>query len=69
MKIFEKFKKKENPASSMSPMYLYTEEDLDQYEKYIAENFGEYKEVFHEIVSPDIHLDDHCAAHGRKSLL
>lgn len=57
MKIFEKFKKKENSASSMSPMYLYTEEDLDQYEKYIAENFGEYKEVFHEIVSPDIHLD------------
>ncbi len=54
MKIFEKYKKKKSPVSSM---YLYTEEDLDQYEKYIAENFGEYKEVFHEIASPDIHLD------------
>lgn len=37
--------------------YLYTEEELDIYEKYITENFGEIKEVLHEVVSPDIHLD------------
>ncbi|MFQ6791549.1 MAG: suppressor of fused domain protein [Thomasclavelia sp.] len=38
-------------------MYLYTEKELDLYEKYIEEQFGDYNEVFHEIVSPDIHLD------------
>ena len=44
------FKKKEN-------MYLYTENELDLYEKYITEQFGEYTEVFHELASVDIHLD------------
>ncbi len=38
-------------------LILYTEEQLNIYDKYIAEQFGEYGEVFHEIVSPDIHLD------------
>ena len=44
------FKKKEN-------MYLYTEKELDLYEKYITEQFVEYTEVFHELASIDIHLD------------
>ncbi len=30
---------------------------LDRYEAFISEQFGEYEQVFHEIVSPDIHLD------------
>lgn len=38
-------------------MYLYTEAELDQYESFIKEQFGEYDLVFHEIYSPDIHLD------------
>lgn len=38
-------------------MYLYTEEELDKYQKFIKEQFGDYEEVIHEIVSPDIHLD------------
>lgn len=50
MKLFDKFKKSES-------MYLYSEKELDEYEKFIMDNFGEYQEVFHEIVSPDIHLD------------
>lgn len=50
MKLFDKLKKQKN-------MFLYTEEELNQYEKYITDKFGEFKEVFHEIVSPDIHLD------------
>ena len=54
MKVFDVFKKK-NVANG--GRYLYTEEELDQYEKYIMEQFGEYEEVIHEIVSPDIHLD------------
>lgn len=54
MGIFDKYKKK---SSGTDNMYLYTEKELDQYEKYIKEQFGEYEEVFHEIASPDIHLD------------
>ncbi len=38
-------------------LYLYSEKELEIYENFIKEQFGEYKEVFHEIVSPDIHLD------------
>ena len=30
---------------------------MEQYESYIEEQFGPYTEVFHELVSPDIHLD------------
>lgn len=54
MGLFDRFKKKESITNSM---FLYSEEELDQYDSYIIEQFGEYKEVFHEIVSPDIHLD------------
>lgn len=53
MKFFDKFRKKE----TVNEMYLYTEQELEEYEKFIMEQFGEYKEVIHEIVSPDIHLD------------
>lgn len=36
---------------------LYDEEDLDLLDQYIEEHFGEYTQVFHEMVSLDIHLD------------
>lgn len=36
---------------------LYTEEEMDTIDAYIAEAFGEYKNVFHEIFSTDIHVD------------
>ena len=39
------------------PMELYTEEEMDAVENYIEANFGTYGHVFHEVVSPDIHLD------------
>mgnify|MGYP000906543493 CR=1 FL=1 len=39
------------------PTELYTEEELDAVEKHIEKHFGTYANVFHEIVSPDIHLD------------
>lgn len=55
-KMTEKLTLKEKRADADS-MYLYSEKELNEYECYIQENFGEYKEVFHEIVSPDIHLD------------
>ncbi len=38
-------------------MYLYTEKELDLYEHFIIEQFGDFDNVIHEIFSPDIHLD------------
>ena len=39
------------------PAYLYSEKELEEYEKYVEKCLGEYDSVFHEMVSPDIHLD------------
>jgi hypothetical protein len=39
------------------PMYLYSEKELNEYEEHVTKHFGEFKEVFHEMVSPDVHLD------------
>ena len=39
------------------PPELYTEEEMYIVERHIETNFGTYENVFHEIVSPDIHLD------------
>ena len=36
---------------------VYSEEDLDAIERHIEEHFGPFKNVFHEIASPDIHVD------------
>lgn len=36
---------------------LYTEEQLDSVEQHIVQNFCEYKNVFHELVFTDIHVD------------
>lgn len=49
MRLFKKERK--------MPMYLYSKKEIEQYEDFIVENLGEFDEVFHEIVSPDIHLD------------
>ena len=35
----------------------YTEEEMDAVENHIVKNFGDYDSVFHEIISPDIHVD------------
>lgn len=58
--LFDRFKKKppaapEQPA--FGPMYLYSEEELRAYEDFLCARFGEFDRVFHEIISPDIHLD------------
>ena len=36
---------------------LYTEEELSAVEQHIQNTFGEFENVFHELVSPDIHVD------------
>lgn len=55
MGIFDKLKKKDKTVAD--DMYLYSEEELNEYEAYIEKSLGHYDNVFHEIVSPDIHLD------------
>ena len=36
---------------------LYTEEEMSAVEEHIKRTFGEFDHVFHELVSPDIHVD------------
>lgn len=36
---------------------MYTQKEMKTVDKYINETFGECPTVFHEIVSPDIHVD------------
>ncbi|WP_317380375.1 suppressor of fused domain protein [uncultured Intestinimonas sp.] len=36
---------------------LYTEEEMSAIEQHIENTFGEFENVFHELVSPDIHVD------------
>ena len=36
---------------------LYTEEEMAAVEQHIKDYFGEFENVFHELVSPDIHVD------------
>ena len=51
MGLFNLFKKKQRKC------YYYSEAEQLEYESFIETTFGSYKEVLHEIVSPDIHLD------------
>ena len=53
---FRKEKKQEEEASGL-PQYLYEEAELDVLDQFICDMFGDYKNVFHEIASPDVHLD------------
>jgi len=38
-------------------LVVYDEKELDIIESHIEKHFGKYKNVFHEILSPDIHVD------------
>lgn len=48
---------RQNKMFNEDKKYLYTRNELEEYEKFIIDNYGEFKEIMHEIVSPDIHLD------------
>lgn len=52
MGIFDNLKR-----SKQRKMYLYSAQELEEYESFVSESLGEYQQVLHEIVSPDIHLD------------
>ena len=36
---------------------VYTEEDMEAIERHIQQYFGKFENVFHELSSPDIHVD------------
>lgn len=40
-----------------TPLYYYTENEMNKVSAYIEQQYGEYENVMHEIVSPDIHCD------------
>ena len=39
------------------PKYLYLKNEVEVLEEYIEKTYGKFDEVFHELKSPDIHLD------------
>lgn len=59
MKFFDLFKKDKKPAEVKQelPLYLYDDSEIEELDHFICDMFGEYKNVFHEIASPDVHLD------------
>lgn len=50
MGLFEKKKEK-------NTMYVYSEKDQETVEEMVSRSMGEYESVFHELVSPDLHID------------
>ena len=59
MGLFDRLKKdkKRDGKAPDVPQYLYTDAEIGELDAFITEMFGNYKNVFHEIASPDIHLD------------
>ena len=49
-------KQKENETGEYNPV-VYSKEELNTLEQHIEKYFGPFKNVFHEIASPDIHVD------------
>ena len=39
------------------PQYVYSKEEIKQLENFVKNKYGEYTSVYHELYSPDIHLD------------
>ena len=57
MGLFDRFKKEKKTEETGLPQYLYSEAEIEELDSFICDMFGNYKNVFHEIASPDIHLD------------
>lgn len=51
MGLFDRLKR------SLRKRYYYSERDQALYEDMLREHFGDYDAVFHELVSPDLHID------------
>ena len=59
MGLFSRWKKdkKRDEKATGFPPYLYTDSEIEELDAFIVDMFGDYKNVFHELASPDIHLD------------
>lgn len=58
MGLFDWLKKeKKQDEKKNLPPYLYEESEIAELDSFICDMFGDYKNVFHEIASPDVHLD------------
>ncbi|MBQ6586257.1 MAG: suppressor of fused domain protein [Coriobacteriales bacterium] len=58
MGLFDRFKKKAAAAGiGVGPAYVYSDQELEEFDAYVERAFGPYDSVLHEIASPDIHLD------------
>ena len=44
-------------SENVEPMYLYSDDEVDEFESFIDETFGYFDLVYHEVISPDVHLD------------
>lgn len=55
MSIFDLFRNSEKKTDL--PRYMYEDAEIEELDGFITEQFGAYKNVFHELASPDIHLD------------
>lgn len=54
MGLFDIFKKR---PKGTSEVVVYAPDEISAVENYITEKYGEYTSVYHEIYSPDIHVD------------
>ena len=57
MGLLDRFKKKNKEEAPVGPYYLYDEKEIEELDAYLQQALGDYKNVFHEMVSPDIHCD------------
>lgn len=39
------------------PIYMYSNEEMEIFEQYVTENIGKFEKIYHELYSPDVHLD------------
>lgn len=51
------FKKHKAKQEKLVPLEVYEENEIQELEAYIQKTFGSFENVFHEIFSPDIHVD------------
>ncbi len=56
MKLFGGKKKSNEHSDGMAPE-MYSQEEMETVDSFVSQSFGEFNNVFHEIVSPDIHVD------------
>ena len=54
---YQKNNKDMTENKEKTPLYYYTENEMNKVSAYIEQQYGEYENVMHEIVSPDIHCD------------